>query len=144
LETYREMLGELREPTRALRRQIPAAFDGFAELHASAVADGCIPGRLKELIAVAIAVADGCDGCIAYHARAAARKGATSEELGEVLAVALLMAGGPASIYGPRAWAAFHEFAGAEPAQGSEGPSSEPPARASGEAPDGRESGPER
>jgi hypothetical protein len=28
-----------------------------------------------------------------------------------VLAVALLMNGGPASVYGPRAWAAFDEFA---------------------------------
>jgi alkylhydroperoxidase/carboxymuconolactone decarboxylase family protein YurZ len=51
-----------------------------------------------------------CDGCIAYHARAAAHRGATSEEVAEALGVALLMDGGTASVYGPRAWEAFHEF----------------------------------
>jgi AhpD family alkylhydroperoxidase len=63
------------------------------------------------VIAVAIAVSKECDGCIAYHARGAAMKGASREELAEVLAVALLMNGGPASVYGPRAWAAFDQFA---------------------------------
>ena len=43
--------------------------------------------------------------------RGAATKGATREELAEILAVALLMDGGPVSVYGPRAWAAFDEFA---------------------------------
>jgi AhpD family alkylhydroperoxidase len=66
---------------------------------------------MKELIALAIAVSTECDGCIAYHARAAAVKGATRDELAEVLGVTLLMGGGPASIYAPRAWTAFDEFA---------------------------------
>jgi AhpD family alkylhydroperoxidase len=66
---------------------------------------------MKGLIALAIAVSRECDGCIAYHARAAAVKAATREELAEVLGVTLLMGGGPASIYAPRAWAAFGEFA---------------------------------
>jgi AhpD family alkylhydroperoxidase len=64
-------------------------------------------------MALAIAVADGCDGCIAYHAKGAARRGASEPEAAEALGVALLMAGGPASVYGPRALAAFKEFAAA-------------------------------
>lgn len=112
---YKELLDGLREPTRLLRRAIPAAWDGFATLHAEAVADGVVPAKMKELIAVAIAVATGCDGCIGYHTRAAARKGATADELAEVLAVALLMAGGPASVYAPRAWSAFAEFGESAP-----------------------------
>jgi alkylhydroperoxidase/carboxymuconolactone decarboxylase family protein YurZ len=51
-----------------------------------------------------------CDGCIAYHAKAAARAGATDAEVAELLGVALLMGGGTASVYAPRAWAAFQEF----------------------------------
>jgi len=58
-----------------------------------------------------IAVVKQCDGCIAYHAKAAARRGATSEEVAEALNVALLMDGGTASVYGPRAWQAYQEFA---------------------------------
>jgi AhpD family alkylhydroperoxidase len=66
---------------------------------------------MKELIALAIAVIKECDGCIAYHASAAARLGATEQEVAEVLGVALLMGGGPASVWGPRAFDAYREFA---------------------------------
>ncbi len=74
------------------------------------MADGVLPARFKELIALAIAVVDGCDGCIAYHARSAAARGASEEEVSEALGVALLMAGGPGSVNGPRAFEAFKEF----------------------------------
>jgi AhpD family alkylhydroperoxidase len=80
-------------------------------LHRAAVADGVVPSRIKELVALAIAVAKECDGCIAYHASAAARLGATEEEVAEVLGVALLMGGGPASVWAPRAFDAYREFA---------------------------------
>jgi len=80
-------------------------------LHKAAVADGALPGKVKELMALVIAVVKQCDGCIAYHAKAAARAGATIDEVGEALGVALLMDGDTASVYGPRAWNAFQEFA---------------------------------
>ena len=105
-----ELIHELRQPTRDLRDAIPDTWAGFAALHRNAVADGALSGKTKELIATAIAVADHCDGCIAYHAKAAAMKGATEAEFTEMLGVALLMAGGPASVYGPRALEAFREF----------------------------------
>lgn len=105
------VIKELRDPTIALRKRIPETWRGFADMHQNAIADGALPGSVKELIALAIAVADGCDGCIAYHARSAARKGATREQTAEALGVALLMAGGPASVNAPRAWEAFEEFA---------------------------------
>ena len=65
------------------------------------MADGLLPGHVKELMALVIAVVKQCDGCIAYHAKAAARRGVTSEEVVEALGVALLMDGGTATIYGP-------------------------------------------
>jgi AhpD family alkylhydroperoxidase len=106
-----EMINDLRGPTRDLRRAIPEAWEGFSRMHAAALDDGALPARIKELMALAISVAKQCDGCIAYHAKAAARRGATSEEVAETLGVALLMDGGPGSVYAPRAWAAFNEFA---------------------------------
>lgn len=108
----RTLIEELRQPTRALRSEIPSTWEAFTRLHAEAVADGELPARIKELIALAIAVATQCDGCIAYHARAAARQGASAAEVAEALGVALLMAGGPATVYGPRALEAFRAFAG--------------------------------
>jgi AhpD family alkylhydroperoxidase len=108
---YTEVIEDLKDPTRALRHLDRDTWKGFAEMHRAAVADGVVPARMKELIALAIAVVKECDGCIAYHASAAARLGATEDEVAEVLGVALLMGGGPASVWAPRAFEAFREFA---------------------------------
>ena len=105
-----QLIRDLREPTRQLRHAIPEVWGGFSALHGAAVADGALSGRIKELMALAIAVVKQCDGCIAYHAKAAAAQGATPEEVAEAMGVALLMDGGTASVYGPRAWAAYLEF----------------------------------
>jgi AhpD family alkylhydroperoxidase len=115
--THNDVLRELREPSASLRRAIPDAWDGFASLHRGAFADGAVPVRIKEAAALAMAVLQGCDGCIASHARAAARAGACREEVAELLGVALLMGGGPASIHAPRAWDAFLEFSEATAAR---------------------------
>lgn len=116
---YREVIGDLREPTKALRQATPEVWAGFGDLHQAAVAEGVLPAKVKEMMALAIAVVKQCDGCIAYHANAAAARGATSEEVAEALGVALLMDGGTASVYGPRAWSAFQEFAEARRGGGS-------------------------
>jgi len=99
---------------RELRRAIPDVYAGFRELHGAALTDGALDTRIKELIAMAIGVVEGCDGCIASHARGAAKAGATKQEAAEAIGVTFLMKGGPATIYGPRAYAAFCEFADAE------------------------------
>jgi AhpD family alkylhydroperoxidase len=108
--SHGETLQELRQPTRSLRHSIPDTWAGFVALHDVAVADGEVPRRLKEAAALAMSVVKRCDGCIAYHAKAAARAGATPGEVAELLGVALLMDGGTASVYAPRAWEAFGEF----------------------------------
>lgn len=101
---------ELRAPTRELRRAIPEVFEGYRQLHDSAFAQGKLDPKTKELIALAIAVSKECDGCIAAHAHAAVRHGAVPEEAAETIGVAILMNGGPGTIYGARAYAAFREF----------------------------------
>ncbi len=58
-------------------------------------------------------------GCIVAHAEGAARSGATAEEVAETLGVAILMNGGTATMYGPRAYRAFHDFAAARTAGNS-------------------------
>jgi AhpD family alkylhydroperoxidase len=107
----RDVIEELRAPTRSLRQAAPEAWAGFGQLHDAALADGVLPARVKEVIALVIAVVKQCDGCIAYHAKAAAARGATPQEVAEALSVALLMDGGTATVYGPRAWDAYLDFA---------------------------------
>ena len=109
---YRDVAAKLREPSKSLRAAMPEAYSAFGALHQATTGDGAISAKTKELIALAISVVKQCDGCIANHAKAAAKQGATPEEVADALGVAFLMDGGPATVYGPRAWAAFHEFAG--------------------------------
>jgi AhpD family alkylhydroperoxidase len=108
---FHDVAADLREPTRELRKAIPDTWAGFTAMHKSAMADGALPSRIKELMALVVGVVEHCDGCVAYHARAAAAAGATEEEVAEALGVALLMNGGPASVWAPRALAAYREFA---------------------------------
>ena len=82
---------------------------------------------MKELIALAIAVTQECDGCVAAHARSAVRQGVTAAEVAEAMGVAILMNGGPGTVWGPRAYAAFAEFAAVGgPRPGSAGPGGPP------------------
>lgn len=104
------VLDGLREPSKALRAQIPDVYAGFSATHKAALAGGAVDAKTKELIALAISVASQCDGCIASHARGAAMQGASPQEVAETLGVNILMSGGPATVYGPRAYDAFLEF----------------------------------
>ena len=107
------VLDELSPLHRRLRRAIPDVYQGFGALHQAAFAPGHLDVKTKELIALAIGVVEGCDGCIASHGQAAVRAGASRQEAAEAIGVTFLMKGGPATIYGPRAFDAFCEFAAA-------------------------------
>jgi len=108
-----DVIDESREPARELRDAIPEVWGAYVDMHRAVLRDGALPVKLKELIALAIAVTRECDGCIATHARGAARRGATVEEAAEALGVAVLMNGGPGTVWAPRALEAFKEFAAA-------------------------------
>lgn len=107
------VLNDLTPLHRNLRRAIPDVYKGFGELSKAAFADGALDKKTKELIALAIGVVEGCDGCVASHGQAAARAGATKQEAAEAIGVTFLMHGGPATIHGARAYDAFCEFADA-------------------------------
>jgi AhpD family alkylhydroperoxidase len=106
-----DVQNELAPIARDLRTAIPDVIKAFSGLHAAAFAEGVIDVKTKELIALALAVSQQCDGCIAAHARGAARRGATEAEVAETIGVVILMNGGPATVYGLRACAVFKDFA---------------------------------
>jgi AhpD family alkylhydroperoxidase len=73
----------------------PAVMKAFWEFDKLAVADGAIPVKYKELIAVAIALTTQCPYCIDIHSGTARKAGATEAELVEAAMVAAsLRAGG--------------------------------------------------
>ena len=69
--------------------------------------DGSLPARFKELVAVAIAVNQGCEDCIVFHLANASKHGASRQELVEVLGVAVEMGGGPGSVYAAKSAGGF-------------------------------------
>ena len=111
MTTAREIQDELKASGRRLRAAIPEVYAGYAALHGAAMGDGALPARMKELIALAIAATKECDGCVTAHARSAMRQGVTAAEVAEAMGVVILMNGGPGTVWGPRAYAAFEEFA---------------------------------
>jgi len=75
-----------------LAPEVMKAFWAFDRL---AVAEGAIPVKYKELIAVAVAVTTQCPYCVEIHTANARKAGATDAELAEATIVAAsLRAGG--------------------------------------------------
>lgn len=96
-----------------LRADVPDAMKAFGDLARAATQAGALDTKTKELLALALGVAAHCGGCLAFHAKALARLGATRAEVSEVLAMAVYMGGGPSLMYAADAAAAFEEFAAA-------------------------------
>ena len=93
-----------------LGREIPLPMGGFPRLHKKAMDDDALSRKVKELMALAISIVVGCEGCIAYHTHDAVQAGATRGELLETIAVGLMMGGGPGSIYAAHALDALEQF----------------------------------
>jgi AhpD family alkylhydroperoxidase len=73
----------------------PEVMKAFWAFDKAAVAEGAIPVKYKELIAVAVALTTQCPYCIEIHAANARKAGATDTELTEAAIVAAaLRAGG--------------------------------------------------
>ena len=90
-----------------LRKAMPEPAKGFGMLAQAAIGPGVLDSKTKELMALAIGITARCDGCLAFHAKAAKKYGATREEVIETIAVALYMGGGPSMIYGAEALSVF-------------------------------------
>jgi len=111
MEHSHDIREELREPALALRALIPDVMRSYGELSRAAMAEGELSVATKELLALVIAVTRECDGCLVAHARGARRAGVTRTMIAEAMGVAIVMNGGPGTVWGPRALRAFDEAA---------------------------------
>jgi AhpD family alkylhydroperoxidase len=105
-----ELAKTLTADLRNLRSGAPEVMKAFGAMATSAGATGALDAKTKELIALAVSVAIRCDDCIAFHAKAAAGRGATREEVMETLGMAIYMGAGPSVMYASHALAAFTQF----------------------------------
>ena len=74
----------------------PGTAKAFRAFSQSVFAEGAVPAKTKQLIAVAVAHVTQCPYCIRGHTRAAVRHGATPEEIMEAIWVAAEMRAGGA------------------------------------------------
>lgn len=92
-DVYPSSSRELAEKRRALTPETEKAFQAFSQ---QVFADGALPVKTKQLIAVAVAHVTQCPYCIRGHTKAALRHGATDQEILEAIWVAAEMRAGGA------------------------------------------------
>ena len=102
---------ELSAAVKEVRVGAPDAMKAFSALARAALEPKALPTKTKELIALAISVAIRCDACIAFHAEAAQKQGATRDELMETMGMAVYMGAGPSVMYAAQAVEAYDQFA---------------------------------
>lgn len=78
----------------------PVAWQGFLAFDKAAMADGAIPSRMKELIAIAVALTTQCPYCIQIHSERAKAAGCTEAEIAEAVMVAAALRAGGAVTHG--------------------------------------------
>jgi AhpD family alkylhydroperoxidase len=103
---YPDVSKYLAQKRRELAPEIYAAFRAFGQ---RVFADGALPSKTKELIAVAVAHVTQCPYCIRGHTDLALKKGATEQEIMEAIWVAAEMRAGAAYAHSILAIDAMHQ-----------------------------------
>src|SRR3954454_18846619 len=85
---------------KTLGQLAPAAWEGFEAFDKAALADGAIPAKMKELMAVAVALTTQCPYCIEIHSKKARAAGCTDAEIAETVMVAAALKAGGAITHG--------------------------------------------
>jgi len=85
-----------RELTTRRKEAAPETHDAFQAFSRQVFADGALPEKTKQLIAVAVAHVTQCPYCIRGHTRLANRRGASEQEIMEAIWVAAEMRAGGA------------------------------------------------
>lgn len=84
------------EVARKRRELAPKPLEAFKAFSASVFAEGALPSKTKQLIAVAAAHVTQCPYCIRGHTHSALKAGATEQEIMEAIWVAAEMRAGAA------------------------------------------------
>src|ERR1700742_1049073 len=80
----------------ALGQGATKAMSAFRVFDKAALADGVVPKKYKELIALAVALTTQCPYCLHVHRQNAEKAGATKEEIAETALVAAALRAGAA------------------------------------------------
>ena len=106
----KEKLDEVMETIQRAMKENPEEAKAFMNFVEKAEKKGALDVKTKELISIALSIADHCDWCIAFHVKNAFEAGATKEEIMDACFVAVLMGGGPSLMYLKPVMDAIDEF----------------------------------
>jgi AhpD family alkylhydroperoxidase len=104
--TYRQ---QVLDGVGELGKLSPGTVKGYVGLGTAGQKSDLLGAKMRELIALAVAVTVRCDGCIAVHTDAAIKQGATREEIAEALGVAVAVNAGAAVVYSTRVFDAYEQ-----------------------------------
>jgi len=107
---WTEMTKDLSQMLKEVRTGTPDTMSAFSALAKAALAPKALDTKTKELLALGISVAIRCDACVAFHAEAAVKHGATREEIMETMGMAIYMGAGPSVMYAAQAVEAYDQF----------------------------------
>ena len=108
--SYKSKITEMRGEIRSMNKLIPQTAAAFGDLSKVVKETGTLSVKEKEYIALGIAISQRCEPCINFHVEAMIKAAATREELGDVLAMAIQMGGGPSLMYAAHALACWDEL----------------------------------
>jgi AhpD family alkylhydroperoxidase len=85
---------------KVMKDHAPEAMAAFDALNAAVFKDGALSLKIKELMAIAVALTTQCPYCIDVHVKNARAAGATDAELAETTMVAAALRAGGAVTHG--------------------------------------------
>ena len=115
-QDWKQMTVDMSGAVKELRTGHPELMKAFSAMARAALEPRALDSKTKELIALGISVAVRCDACVAFHAEAAVKRGATRDEIMETMGMAVYMGAGPSVMYAALAVEAFDQFKGSTPA----------------------------
>jgi AhpD family alkylhydroperoxidase len=98
MQTLEEISRRRRHAHQRLLSLQSKVYQAFLEMEKATYADGALPRKAKELIAVGISVVTDCESCMQWHVEQAAGAGASMREVLEAVEVGIEMGGGPATV----------------------------------------------
>lgn len=104
---WKQYRDEIAARLRDIRAVKPDIMKALGELHHANSSFVHLDAKTREMVALAIPVTWRCDGCINAHGEAAAKAGASKEEMVEALSVAIMVNAGAAMVHSARTMDAF-------------------------------------
>ncbi|OYV40876.1 MAG: carboxymuconolactone decarboxylase [Acidocella sp. 20-61-6] len=110
IQDWQTLIDNMNGGVKTLRQGAPDVMKSFSEMAKAAHGGVALDSKTKELIALALGVATRCAPCIAYHAEAAAKHGASRAEVLETMSMSIYMGAGPSVMYAAQALEAFDQL----------------------------------